>query len=201
MALKNKDGSTYKLSSPNPLMQNQNFWTDDYVVHNEIGIIEKAIDEKRNEIQINKNEKKQDDFISALDYAKEEVAKEVKKEEIVIKDNTKEKINLKNEFPKNIKKVFTHCLPFKEKIVQQDDLYGDTYKKSIYLDQISFESVIIQEEDLFLIFWTNAYELTIGSIVYPKIDSKRWWKIQSLEKKSIGYYYTAIPSNDQPSFD
>lgn len=91
-------------------------------------------------------------------------------------------------------KITMSCLPTKE----ETDMYGQTRYK--YEEPFSFESVLIQEEDLFIIFWTNVKKLTKNSIVYPKKDTKRWWKIDKIEEKSDGFLYKAYPSDFTPSF-
>ena len=38
------------------------------------------------------------------------------------------------------------------------------------------------------------------SVLYPKINSKRWWKVQYSEPKAMGRLLTSMPSDYQPSF-
>ena len=76
MALKNKDGSTYKLAKPNPIMKDQTLWDNEkFIVHNMTWTPEKSIDDTEiNPLQTDLIV--QDSFISELEITKEEPQKE-----------------------------------------------------------------------------------------------------------------------------
>ena len=214
MTLKNKDGSIYKLSSPNPVMKTQELWTG-YTIHNMQWEGEKA--EDNNTINpITSNFKVQDNFIEALDKAKAEVESK-EKPEIKIPEtkieNTQpsEKIERKTiiqpdlqkeetETSPEIEKIFIHLLPafLRER---KDKLYGDSYKTIQYGKPTSFEGVILKQEDLFIEVWTDFDKINIGSVLYPKTNFKRWWKVQTKTPKAGGWILLAVPSDYQPSFD
>lgn len=192
MTLRNKDGSIYKLKGPNPIMKDQDVW-EEFITHNMHWKEEVIKDENKTTIEEVLPPK--DDFLEQLKQTKEikpalAITPETKPQEI--KQEIKPAV-------KKLDKTFIHCLPVSFKEVK-DDLYGEIYKKMQYENPTSFEGVILQQEDLSLKLWTD-YELLIGSIIYPKTKSKRWWKVQSKEIKSEGAIFIAAPSDFQPSFE
>ena len=89
MVLRNKDGSTYRLQSPNALMKNQSIWTD-YTLHN---MKWNSIEHKNNQV-VNKMESNlvlKDTFVQELEMTKNEILNNSindveKKEAIIVKD-------------------------------------------------------------------------------------------------------------------
>jgi hypothetical protein len=95
-------------------------------------------------------------------------------------------------------KVVFHCLPVTVRKVS-DDFYGSEYSRDVYGEKFTFPAILIEESDLMIQFWTDR-ELGERSIVYPMIETKRWWRVQSYEEKSGGYFYSALPSDINPDF-
>jgi len=195
MVLRNKDGSTYRLQSPNALMKNQSIWTD-YTLHN---MKWNSIEHKNNQV-INKMESNlvlKDTFVQELEMTKNEISsnsiKDVeKKEAIIVKDKN---FNDKND----IKKTFMFCLPAII-LKKTDSLYNEEYNSIEYGNPFSFESIVTQEEDLYYKFWATL-KIESESVIYPKSNTKRWWRVNSKEEKGNGFIYTCIPSNYQPHFE
>ena len=195
--LKKKDGSEYKLLSPNPLMNTQILWLDEFKTHNmrwetEKDAIKKADKNVSSPVEVKET------FLSALDKTQiEEMLEEDFKKEVIHEDlQRKEEIIEENQ----IKKIFIHCLPAKIRI-KKDDLYSESYKTVQYENPISFEGVLLQEADLAIEIWTDTNDISVSSIIYPKLGSKRWWKIQEKTQKMGGWVLTGVPSSYQPSFD
>jgi hypothetical protein len=69
-----------------------------------------------------------------------------------------------------------------------------------YGDPVSFEGVMLQQEDFFIKVWTDVENINIGSILYPKTNFKRWWRVQEKTIKGTGWILIAMPSDYQPSF-
>lgn len=222
MTLRNKDGSVYKLVGPNPVMKTQNLWGE-YTLHNMEYDTEKASDEtKINPISSDLGIR--DSFISDLERTKQdikivetkpwpekqpEIKPEIKVVEnkpndeplvdrstIVQPDPDKQEISEKSH---DIEKIFIHVLPatIREK---KDSLYGDTYRTIQYEKPTSFEGVILTQEDLLFEVWTDVANINVGSILYPKTNFKRWWRVQEKQLKGTGWILSAVPSNEQPSF-
>jgi len=195
MVLRNKDGSTYRLQSPNALMKNQSIWTD-YTLHN---MKWNSIEHKNNQV-VNKMESSlvlKDTFVQELEITKNDILNNSindveKKEAIIVKDK-----NVKGQ--NDIKKTFMFCLPaiILKKI---DSLYNEEYNSIEYDNPFSFEAVVTQEEDLYYKFWATL-KIESESVIYPKSNTKRWWRINSKEEKVNGFIYTCIPSNYQPHFE
>lgn len=195
MALRNKDGTLYKLEGPNPVMKDQKIWGD-YTVHNMKWESEKKADTTP-KVEIPKKET----FIEELERTKE-VIPEVIQEEIKIVETVPEVVEIKEivKDENEIEKSFIYCLPafIKEK---KDTLYNETYKTIQYGSPTSFEGVIISQTDLSIQIWTNVNGINEGSILYPKTNFKRWWRVQNKENKTGGWIIDGVISDFQPSFD
>lgn len=204
MAIKNKDGTDYRLKGPNPHMKNQLLW-DHFELHNmnfeEIkDLIKKSQNSSNKEIakkeiteevkQEIKQEKIQE-IIKPQEEIKEELI-QLKKEEI--------KEEKKQEETPNVKKINVFCLPAKVEIYE-DFLYGEVKKTINFGKKFKFEAVIIKTEDLSFQFWTNAVELEKESIIYPQNFEKRWWKVVESSKKFDGFLISCVPSSITPSFE
>jgi|LakMenE01Jun11ns_1017448.scaffolds.fasta_scaffold9944262_4 hypothetical protein len=195
MVLRNKDGSTYRLQSPNALMKNQSIWTD-YTLHN---MKWNSIEHKNNQV-VNKMESNlvlKDTFVQELEMTKNEILNNSindveKKEAIIVKDK-----NVKGQ--NDIKKTFMFCLPAII-LKKTDSLYNEEYNSIEYGNPFSFESIVIQEEDLYYKFWATL-KIESESVIYPKSNTKRWWRVNSKEEKGNGFIYTCVPSNYQPHFE
>jgi len=195
MALRNKDGSTYRLQSPNALMKNQSIWTD-YILHN---MKWNSIEHKSNQV-VNKMESNlvlKDTFVQELEMTKNEISNNLindveKKEAIVVKDK-----NVKGK--NDIKKTFMFCLPAIV-LKKTDSLYNEEYNSIEYDNPFSFEAIVVQEEDLYYKFWATL-KIESESVIYPKSNTKRWWRVNSKEEKGNGFIYICIPSNYQPHFE
>ncbi len=182
MAIKNKDGSPFTLRKPNPIMKEQDIWTN-FQVHN-LKFKDEAITEDITEVVPHDFQIK--DFVSEL-----EATKPLEKQVIVLPD-------LMEKEEKEKKPVF-YCLPA---VIRQhrDALYGETYSTIKYDTPFTFEAYVTEQSDLVLEFWTSADKISEGSVIYPKIMEKRWWRVVSKEVKEDGWLYRAIPSDYQPNF-
>jgi len=202
MTLRNKDGSIYKLQGPNPMMKNQDLWPG-FVAHNMEWSEEKIFDQNKKNEQ--KPQEKKETIIDELEKTKTQ-EQEIANQEEILEIETKidpiikikEKIKSSNE-KSEIRKTYIHILPAlnKEKI---DDLYGDVYNTIQYGESTSLEGVILKQSDLYFEIWTDVPNITIGSILYPKANIKRWWKIQEIHPKASGWILCCSPSDYQPSF-
>ena len=198
MALRNKDGSIYKLQKPNPMMKYQNIWDNEkLILHNMKWISEKA--EDKTEVEPIKSDiKVQENFIQELKETKEQEKEPetVFERKTVIAEDTKK---IEEEKPE-IEKIFVHCLPATIR-TKTDELYGETYKTIQYGSPISFEAVLLQELDLTYSIWTDTDQISIGSVLFPKTNNKRWWKVKNKEQKANGWIINCVLSDYQPSFE
>jgi len=206
MTLRNKDGTVYKLASPNPVMKTQEIW-EGFKVHNMQWDGETAKD--TNQVApLASDFDVRDTFLSALDKAKADIkvseAKtevpqpQVERKPIVQPDLQKEEFRASTD--NGIEKTFIHCLPAALR-TRKDSLYGDSYTTVQYGKPTSFEGVILNQQDLFIEIWTDTDAINAGSILFPKQGYKRWWRLQSKEQKGGGWVLSATPSDYQPSFD
>lgn len=222
MALKNKDGSVYRLAGPNPAMKSQSTWSNfklhnmkwstDRYSHLAGTSLPEAEAPQEDAEPILPSPLTQPEFIRELEQTKPERIR------IVVPPTTKRQqeepsdeepsatrspevhkdISREDEGSPEIAKVFIHCLPAST-TMKTDSLYGDVYKSVKYGEQYSFEGVVISENDVGMEFWTDA-QVSMDSIVYPKVNSKRWWRVWKKEPKAMGVLYQCIPSDRQPSF-
>lgn len=190
MVLKNKDGSPFKLRSPNPLTKEQ-VLNDDWVLHNfdwkiittevktiapptppSLGVIEN----KPVEIKPKTPEPE----------PPKPVEEESEKHAIIVDRAQEKQRNLKNI-------VIFHCLPA--------DPQGN------YLNKFDFEGIFVVQEDLEVAFWTNV-SINPGSIIFPyryaeggkKFMDYRWWKINKCLPKGKGFLIRAEVSDICPDF-
>ena len=73
-------------------------------------------------------------------------------------------------------------------------------KKVTYTKTFTFENIIIKDDDMQLVFWSHLDFLTKNSVVYPRNNTKRWWKISGIKKAQEGIFFSCVPTNVQPSF-
>lgn len=222
MPLYNKDGTLYRLQGPNPAMKTQQFWND-YKTHNMNWEPQKSQDEAIL-VPIDSNIKISESFISELEINQPEIKVVEARPDEIIEKPIKSEINVveekipileQNSLPKqeiqipasnskdnldDLEKTFIHVLPaiIKNK---KDYLYGEEYQTIEYLKPTSFEGIVLEELDILMKIWTDTDQFKPGSVLYPKMQGKRWWRIQEVVKKPQGYFLICAPSDYQPSFD
>lgn len=180
-------------------MNNQNLWSEGIKLHNMNWDSEKSEDNSTiNPIQ--SDFEVPDSFISSLEKTKPEITV-IEKQSVEISNERKsvvreDKVHVEQK--NSIEKTFIHCLPatIRDRV---DNLYGDSYKTIQYGQPTSFEGVILQQQDLMIQIWTDI-EISKGSVLYPKINSKSWWRVQKSEPMKGGWLLTGIISDYQPSF-
>lgn len=220
MALKNKDGSAYRLRGPNPLAKTQDHSSlkdDDIVLHNftwagtDVGDLD--------EIKPFPTDMNIKDNVLVIQTPKP-VAElepiEIKPKPVPVVKSAEHKPELVATIPIETPRPITasqfritvsmFCLPSKYKTVR-DEFNGEEYQRRTFGKKFSFEAVMVETGDLGIRFWTTVPLLTKGAIVYPyrysdgqKYGEFRWWEIQSIESKSGGYLIDAIISSVQPDF-
>jgi hypothetical protein len=190
MVIKNKDGSEYKLSKPNPHMKNQLLW-DSFELHNmNFENIKELI--KKNKVEIKKTE-------VLIEETEEEKEKEEAIVEVVKKEEIVEEV-IKKEEESSVKKTLIYCLPAKIKF-HEDILYGEVKKTVTYDKKFKFEAIIINITDVSMDIWTNAIMIEKESILYPQNFDKRWWKVNNISSKFDGNILSCVLSSINPSFE
>lgn len=179
MAIKDKNGNVFKLRGPNPILEKQEIWDKSQVKLINITQEELVVEDEKNPIEQFKEEYQVPDIAEII--------------EPVIIDTQEETQKL---IDRN--KVSFLCVP-RQDLKYKDETYGETYTKTVYLEKFQFEAVILDEQDLFLKFWTT-HEISIGSIVYPQNVEKRWWKVTEVESKPAGAAYLCSVSDLNPEF-
>jgi hypothetical protein len=179
MTIKNTDGSIFHLQKPNPIMMTQEQWEPEKLIfYNKFG---KMVEE--------------DHSIKKIEVKKEiQLPKPQKPDE--------PKIIEKIEVPKAEEienKIQVWCLPGFYKEVT-DPLYGEKYTKVTYGKKFMFEAILEDHNDLFIKMWINTKSVTVGSVIYPRISEKRWWRVQSIDQHKDMFLLTADSSDYYPDF-
>jgi len=175
MAIKNRDGSIYCFSKPNPLMNSQSIWpkNENVILHNKIG----------------QRFYGQGKEINVVEEKKVEKMKEVV---IVTKAETSEK-----HVERDVIDVW--CLPA-EIITKIDPLYGSNYNRIKYGEKFSFEAKIYETEDLYLQLITKQ-KLPENSVIFPRNKDRRWWRVSGTEKYEGDFWIVTSQISDyQPNF-
>lgn len=195
--LRNKDGSNFKMFTKSvPEMEQQSFWNkkERIIVHNKFGeryFREEVKQEwiKEEEEQHIEREAKLPDF-KEIEKQREDTIKIVQ----AIEESKSKHIN------EDVVNVW--CLPCLDYSENTDLLYDESYAKTKYGETFIFKARIAFLEDLYIQFVTELDVVLLNhSVIYPKIKSKRWWRIKD-RKESKGFnVYLGEISDYQPSFD
>lgn len=158
VAIKNKDGSTYRLTYPNPIILLQDFWDKSKVIlHNKVGV--------------------------HFTVTSEEMAtKPPVKESIPIVQSLEEPDQVGDVAEDTIT---CWCLPA---IYQkfEDPLYNEEYRKVTYGEKFLFEAICVDQTDFNLVLWTNTKTVTESSVLFPRTYDKRWWRVVKTEPDPQG---------------
>jgi hypothetical protein len=176
MAIKNKDGSIFKLAGPPPVMENQTFWNEKVRIHNQFGqkYVQEAVKPENNDLP-------------------EKI--EEPSEEIKIVDSIKE------ETPKYVNESIINvwCLPCTGSREVVDNLYGSRYGRPEYGEKFVFKAKLLEVEDLFIQMLAKE-KIPEQSVIYPQLQMKRWWRVSAVIETNGFYVVTATISDYQPSF-
>jgi hypothetical protein len=195
MVIKNKDGSVFQVSKPNPLMDLQEW--NNLILYN--------CQWKGHIVQDVKPKKPLPKIVEKP--IEIPLVDTLTTEEPTYDDHVETKSKLENVSESLIPKIVRiHCLPANI-ITEKDNLYDEVRHRVEYGQKFAFEALVVEKEDLNIAFWTNQ-SLSKASIVYPSVYRKgnikygdyRWWKIESIEEKSGGYLVKAVASEIQPDF-
>lgn len=224
MAIKNKDGSVYKLRGPNPLMKNQSQWDHGKVILHNLGPKTETVVDENNPLR--KQQENVIDIGRELNLKPNPPVTKVVPAQDFLEDLTNEPVVAQEPPPpppsspppqpitrsqhdgltRLLKErgVEYHCAPVVDEKVHEDDFYGSSYTLPVYGEAFVFEAIVIDQSDLELQFWCVA-PLSRNSIVYQRAKGgewdRRWWKIDRLEEKSGGHLVSCVVSDINPSFD
>jgi hypothetical protein len=189
MTIKNKDGSTYNFSKPNPSLEEQKFWsTDKIVMHNKFGdrftienmtpLEPSPIQKEVKVVNFKEVEKQKEDAIKIVQAIEESKPKKLSEETFEI-----------------------WCLPCLEIIENTDPLYNETTSRIKYGDKFVFRARILELEDLHIKFLTNLGDkIPAESVIFPKMRNRRWWRVQESQEVKGFNLCIGIISDYQPSF-
>jgi hypothetical protein len=220
MAIKKKNGTVYKLKGPIPVMLDQERW-DEFQTHN----FDWDTATEKDDSNLNKHQSDFGDlkegFVEELETTKPpmpdikivesdsvspvEIPEEPEPEmpdlssEIIPEPEEGPPPAEQRKLPSNLQKAFVYCLPatMTQKV---DELYGDKFTTIKYQRAFSFEAVIVKNSDLVFQLWTTVDKISRGSVLFPKLGEKRWWRVEEIVPKSGGFLVTGVPSDHQPSF-
>ena len=199
MAVYKKDGSVYKLTGPNILMFTQDNWGA-FATHNLKNLSNFKIESNISHVILgSRKESKPPEQPKIIEEKPEiKLSEKNNQKELVIPENPKFIQKTKNEY-EDFEKTIIHCALAKME-EKKDSLYGDVAVKMKFVEKFTFESIVLSLNDFTFIFWTMLDKLTIGSVLYPQDDSKRWWEIKEIESVPGGYKVVCVITRNTPSF-
>ena len=186
MPLKNKDGTPYKLSGPNPVLSDMALWAkkEKLILHNIGG---KLVSHEESQVIYRNSEP---EIVEALPTPSQQPVKaeptpdpmdtvEIEAE-IPILDSLDGDPAMQVEG-----KVQVWCQPayFRQ---YKDDLTGETYSRPRYGEKFLFEAVIEDMGDMHLVLYTTTDAITEGSVIFPRTHDKRWWRVVETKKGDDG---------------
>lgn len=203
MTVKNKDGTSYRLRGPNPIMKDQNRWDRSQLTFhnlrwNGVTIPDEAI-VKPFESDFNGPDAPtvvQDEEPGFTDPYINGPVLEIKTETIqapVGQPQPPAKV------PDSIPRIVVWCLPatIREK---KDALYGDVQRTIQYGVKFTFEAVVVENGFMDYTIWTTVGHITEGSVIFPQSEDRRWWRVQKIDPKTGGYLIFCTMSEFQPDF-
>lgn len=216
MAIKDKDGSVYRLRGPNPLLKDQKEWDLARIRLINLGWKETIVEDKRSPIQEAKmhsidigeelglKENPKGKVVPAKEFISE-IAQPVKQspkiEEPVLDEPVQ--INVDPRMARILKErgVEYYCAPCIGYKTHTDNLYGDSYKTSVYGEQYMFDAIVIDQSDFQLQFWC-VKAINKDSIAFKKDKEggERWWRVLDVEPKTGGYLVRLNVSDSNPDF-
>jgi hypothetical protein len=181
MAIKNRDGTLFKLTQPNPLMKDQSLWKKKFILHNCEWKPENLEDTQGH---------------TALPLWAAPTIKET-----ITKPEEPASIPVLEEVPAapDDGRIRVWCLPAQVK-EHVDKLYGGKFQRVKYGKKFMFEAIVMEEDDLYMVFWTNTRAVTEGSVVFPQNQDKRWWRVNEVVSKDGGYAIMAVACDFTPEF-
>lgn len=191
LTLYNKDGSVFKLKGAGKPIEVENW--DNVKLHN-LGNFDPILEaQETNVLKVAPIKEK-----VPSKPVKEEPKSEIKEEP---KPKEEPKVEQEDDFLKKNKKEM-YCCTVEE--TAQEDFYGDITRRIIFGDKFRFESIIVDQQDLTIHFWTRNVTLTLNSVICligrGESRENRWWKITNIQNKSGGFLVEAIPSAYSPDF-
>jgi len=184
MGLKNKDGTTYKLSGPNPIMSEMAMWDKEskLILHNVGG---KLISYEDATVVFHNQEPQVVKEIEAPVKEPEPVKAPIEEQPVIDKFDEIPIIE-SMEVPENpdaVDKIQVWCLPAYFRQYKDGD---ETVSKPRYGQKFLFEAILEEEGDFQILLYTTTDAVTEGSILFPKTYDKRWWRVTQTIKGEDG---------------
>lgn len=183
MAIKNRDGTEYYFTKPNPLLASQSLWPKDEKIILEGNFSEKVVllPPKQKEVEGHQ--------------AIEQPVDEIEIVQNVIKKQNEEMVQNKG----GVIDMWVLPTIFEKSI---DTLYNETYSRPKFGDKINIKAKVYDNTSDLAIQIITRQILSEGSVIYPQNGARRWWQVvrtDEMEQKGF-YLVTAEISNYQPSF-
>ena len=189
MAIRNKDGSIYKLRGPNPLMQNQDSWD-----HSKVELINFSQDSEKVTDPQNPAKKFEQQH-NVVDIGKKLKLEDIGK--LVAPVHPKEPPKQPPSEIERRKIQFLAVVAIEHSTT--DSLYGDVSRRIKYSAPTNFTGIILNQADIGIEFWTE-FPIQPQSIVFPQNQEQRWWRVTKIESRPSGVVAHGIPSDVNPDF-
>ena len=182
MAIRNRDGSIYEISKPNPIRRSQNDWNMENVVLWNMKNLNDSDRPSKYEtpVKLPGPSKKKE---SSLDRTS---------------SNTLMNANAAQQKANDDQTVECFAVSY-ERNGRIDSLYGDRSSSYRFYDQKTFHVHVIRDTDLSFQFTTKE-TLELNTIIFPKDQSSRWYKIDQIDTEDGTRTVLAVPSDITPTF-
>lgn len=198
MALKNKDGSPYKLFGPNPIMSEMAMWDKEskLVLHNVGG---KLVSYQDATVVFHNQEPQ---IVKETETPVPEPVKPPVVEETPVLDKFDEIPIIESvevpEDPNAVDKIKIWCQPAYFRQYKDGE---EVVSKLRYGQKFLFEAILEEEGDFQILLYTTTDTVTEGSILFPKTHDKRWWRVAQTLKGDDGLIRIVATLTDyQPEF-
>ena len=197
MPIKNKDGTTYKLQGPNPLMKSQDLDGENVIIHNLNPEEVIGEDPSRQYRDIPNPYEVVDIQQSVEEFLEEPVQPPTPKAEAPAPLPPAPKVEPKPKAKPVENKLVAWCLPASVR-EEVNPLYGEVKRSITYGEKFSFETVVLNRNIVSVEFWSPV-PIEKNSIIYLW-DQREWWRVTKIIAKSDGWILSCFPSDHQPSF-
>lgn len=205
MTIFNEDGTVYKISAPNPIMENQSIWDMSRVILINMDFPVSVVPDPHRSPLLEKLAVK----LPLPQVILEEPPAPSLQPEVIVEPPLcesepivePERMPMQPAIYSNTITHHTtlfHCLPMEIREIK-DALTGKMLTANTFGNKFTFQGDIVDEEDLYCRFLTE-HELPVNSVVYPRNHSRRWWQIQNTESTPKGWLNYAVPSLNNPDF-
>lgn len=201
MPILDKNGNVFKLRGPNPMLEEQDRWDNSKLKFINMNFKEEVVrDKKRHPMRYEEPKKVPEPkmtIVQQVEAIPELQLPEIMQDIVTLEPEPEPPVPIQEPRPeRKTNKVL--CLPVYE-VQRKDDLYGGEFTEKKYGMKFSFDALIVEEEDLYVLLFTDK-KIPQKSVIYPMNNSRRWWQVHEITPERKGYLVTGVPTSVNPDF-